>query len=157
MESRRIFVCRYVRKLVCEVRPAVAHLNFFFLSAQHWEASQNEEVPRRLFVQPSPSTIWAFSPKCVSLLQKLIPKTFFFYSLSSRVGDCGINSRPIRITRRKKKLQPPEITITITFGSHFCGLVKTGPKSQRLRKTSSFSTSGSKTLILVWKHMCVIS
>ena len=27
----------------------------------------------------------------------------------------------------KKKLQPSEIAITITFGSHFCGLVKMGP------------------------------
>ena len=42
------------------------------------EASQNQEVRRRLFVQPSPSTIWAFSPKCVSLSQKLIPKTLIF-------------------------------------------------------------------------------
>ena len=42
------------------------------------EASQNEEVRRRQFVQPSPSTIWAFSPKCVSLSKKLIPKTLIF-------------------------------------------------------------------------------
>ena len=36
--------------------------------------------------------------------------------------------------RRKKKLQPTEITITITFGSHFCGLVKTGPNSLKQRE-----------------------
>ena len=78
---------------------------------------------------------------CVALTTINSQNINFCDSLSSPVGDCGINSRPIRITRRKKKLQQSEFTITITFGCHFCGLVKTGPNED---------TKESENLLWLW-------